>query len=294
MMLMTSEPIFTHFWEWLKQTGPDIVVVVIVAIIMHRLLHSFVSRLIQHSIKPRRFANKRDQELRERTLLSLSNSVVKIIVWIIAGLIIFNRLFPQINLAALGASAGILGVVVGFGAQSLIKDFAAGIFILLEDQYRVGDVIRVDAASVISGSVEAISLRITVLRDMDGTLHYIPNGTINIASNLTKDYANLNLKVGVGYDADIDVVEKIINKIGTDMSEDSKWTKFILETPKFLRVDSFDDSSVGIKILGKVTPSHQWDVAGEFRRRLKKAFDANGIDIPLPQRVVHTYKPPKD
>lgn len=276
-MHVDSNTILDKIWHWLVNIGPDILIIVIMAAVMHRVVNSLIAHIVKHSIRTNRFANKRDRVMRENTLLRLANSAVKIIIWTIAGLLIFNRLFPAINLAALGASAGILGVVVGFGAQSLIKDFGTGAFILLENQYRVGDVVQIDD---IAGVVEDITLRITILRDY-GDIHIIPNGTISVVTNMSRDYSNLKIDLEVGYDTDVDEAEKIINKIGVDMMQDKVWQKHIIEAPALLRVDGFSPTTMTLRIVGKTAPIQQWAVSGEYRRRLKKAFDKQQIELPL-------------
>lgn len=282
-MNIDLNPILSHTGHWLATVVPDVVVIVVIAIVAHRLLLSFGTRVVQHSVKPRKFASQRDVKLREDTLLSLLHSVTALIVWGIAGLMIFSRVFPHINLAALGVSAGVLGIVIGFGAQNLVKDFSAGIFILLEDQYRVGDVVQIN--QTLSGVVESISLRITTLRSY-GNLHVIPNGTITSVTNMTKDYSNLNIDLRVGYGTDVDKAEEIINKVGNDMMADDKWQEFLIEKPSFLRLDAFNESTMTLKIVAKTAPVHQWEVAGEYRRRLKKAFDDNQIELPYANIVM--------
>jgi small conductance mechanosensitive channel len=137
------------------------------------------------------------------------------------------------------------------------------------------------------GAVEDISLRMTTLRDLDGIVHHIPNGEVTKVSNLTKDYSRVNLDIGIAYDSNLEKVIKVVNKVGKELAEDPKWKDFIITPLKFVRINDFADSSIVIKILGDTQPIKQWDVAGEFRKRLKIAFDRNKIEIPFPQRVVH-------
>ena len=175
----------------------------------------------------------------------------------------------------------------GFGAQFLIRDVIAGMFLILENQYRVGDVVKVGG---VSGMVEEITLRKTTLRDLDGIVHHVPNGEIKDASNYSKTFSRVNLDVGVSYSSDIEKVIKVVNMVGKDLAENPEWKGKIIKAPQFLRVDDFADSAVVIKILGDTQPLKQWEVTGELRKRLKIAFDKNGIEIPFPQRVVHTKK----
>ncbi|MBD3251813.1 mechanosensitive ion channel [Candidatus Uhrbacteria bacterium] len=136
------------------------------------------------------------------------------------------------------------------------------------------------------GVVEDINLRLTILRDLDGTVHYIPNGNVTKTSNMSKDFARVNMNVGIGYDADLDKVVQVVNRVGIELAADEQWKEKIKKAPEFLRVDSFGDYSVNIKILGDVEPLQQWAVTGEYHRRLKAAFDAEGIEIPFPVTVV--------
>ena len=190
----------------------------------------------------------------------------------------------EIPIAPILAGAGIIGIAVGFGGQYLIKDIISGFFFILENQYRVGDVVNFDGTG---GLVEDISLRMTTLRDLDGTVHHIPHGEITKVANLSKDFARINLNIGIAYAANLDQVIKIVNEVGDKLSQDPKWKEFIIKSPQFLRVEDFADSSVVIKILGETQPLKQWEVTGELRKRIKIAFDNEGIEIPFPQRVVH-------
>jgi small conductance mechanosensitive channel len=182
------------------------------------------------------------------------------------------------------AGFGIAGVAIGFGAQYLIRDLIAGIFIVLENQYRVGDVVNI---ADIGGLVEEITLRKTVLRDLDGVVHHIPNGEIRTASNLTRHFSRVNLNVSVAYGTDLDHAISVINRVGKELAQDEKLGKVIKSPPQVLRVDNLGDSGIDIKILGDVKPGEQWTVMGELRLRLKKAFDAEGIEIPWPHTKVY-------
>ena len=166
----------------------------------------------------------------------------------------------------------------------ILIDLISGLFIILENQYRVGDVAEIGGKI---GLVEDISLRVTILRDLDGIVYHVPHGEITTVSNYSKGISKVNLNVGISYSADIDKVEEIINIVGEDLSQDEKFSSMIIESPKFLRVDKLGDSSVEVKIVGVTKPAKQWEVMGELRRRIKKAFDENGIEIPFPQIVIH-------
>jgi small conductance mechanosensitive channel len=188
------------------------------------------------------------------------------------------------------AGLGIVGIAVGFGAQGLIRDIFSGIFILLEDQYRIGDVVNVAG---IGGLVEEINLRRTVLRDLDGIVHSIPNGEIKVASNFTKGYSRVNLNISVAYGEDLDHVIEVINRVCKEMAEDPKWSTDFVSMPQVLRVDKLGDSGIDIKILGDTKPIRQWDIMGELRLRLKRTFDEEGIEIPWPHTKVYFGNSPQ-
>ena len=188
-----------------------------------------------------------------------------------------------INLAPVLAGLGVAGVAVGFGAQALVRDVLNGFFILLENQYGLGDVVVVADRA---GLVEEVNLRRTVLRDLDGAVHSVPNGEIRIVSNLTRDWSRVNLNIPVGYETDVDHAVSVLNRIGHDMAADPALGPFIVEAPQVLRVDALDDSGYALKVLGVTRPIHQWDVMGELRKRVLQTFPREGIEIPYPHTVL--------
>lgn len=260
-----------------------------VAILLQVIVRRTIARIVHRAVHGHKYANQVDEEKREHTLTTIFRTASALIIWITVIVLILVHL--DVNIVALLTGAGIIGVVVGLGAQSAIRNLLAGIFIIVENQYRVGDIVTLTVAGKdVSGIVEDISLRITRLRDLDGNLYTAQNGEISLVSNSSFGYANVNIDVNVAYDTDVDVVEKVMNDTGIKMTEDAKWSPHIFEPIQFFRVDGFEDSAVRIKALGKVEPAMQWELAGEYRRRLKKAFEKNGIEIPFPQRVVYTAK----
>jgi small conductance mechanosensitive channel len=216
---------------------------------------------------------------------TVSHVITNTIGALIGILVLFTILGQVgINIGPALASLGIAGLAISFGAQSLIKDLINGLLILMEDQYGIGDVVKV---SGIAGMVEEVNLRRTVLRDLDGVVHSIPNSEISIASNLTKEYSRVNMNISVGYGEDLDRVMKITNQVCQRMAEEPHWKKKIIKTPQVLRVDALGESGIEIKILGDTRPSMQWEVMGELRRRIKKEFDQQGIEIPWPHMKVY-------
>ena len=208
-----------------------------------------------------------------------------VLIIVVAGLMVLSEI--GVAIGPLLAAAGVAGVAIGFGGQYLIRDLISGLFIILENQYRVGDVVCFGDTC---GLVETLSLRATTMRDLDGTVHHVPHGEITKVANLSKKFARVNLNIGVSYVADLEQVEKLVNEVGEDLAQDPAWADKIIEPPRFVRVEDFADSAVIIKILGDTKPIEQWAVAGELRKRLKIAFDKAGIEIPFPQRVVHQVK----
>lgn len=273
---------WTPIVDWLVAHGPRILLIIAVSVAIYYTLRHFVPLLVRRTVS-RTMEGKPETDIKKRidTLSNVFIEVGMVFVGIVALFTIVSEL--GINIAPALAGLGIAGIAVGFGAQSLVKDIFNGTLILLENHYAIGDVVKVAG---IGGLVEDISLRRTVLRDLDGIVHSIPNGEIGIASNYTKEWSRVNMNVSVGYGEDLDHVIEVINKVGKEMAEDPNWAPRILKAPAVLRVDEFEDSGIAIKILGETKPLTQWDVMGELRMRLKKAFDQEGIEIPWPHTKV--------
>jgi small conductance mechanosensitive channel len=204
----------------------------------------------------------------------------------LVGLIVLFTVLAEIgvNIGPALASLGVVGLAVGFGAQNLIKDLINGLFILLENQYSIGDVVKIGG---ISGMVEEVNLRRTILRDLEGVVHVIPNGMINTTSNFTRDFSRVNMNISVGYNEDIDHAIEVINSVCEELAGEPDWSAKLITPPKVLRVDALADSGVEIKIVGDTMPAVQWEVMGELRKRIKKTFDESGIEIPWPHLKVY-------
>ncbi|MCA9324356.1 mechanosensitive ion channel family protein [Candidatus Saccharibacteria bacterium] len=275
--------------DFFKAHAFNVFIILLTASVLRRFAMLFMRQFIRRTIRPESFKTVQDEKQREDTLISTVGAGLRAVIWIITTLLLLSEV--GIDIAPLLAGAGIAGVALGFGAQSMVRDFLAGFFILSENQYRVGDVIRIN--NEVSGKVERVTLRHTMLRDLDGMVHHIPNGEVRLATNMTMEFANVNLDIGVGYETDIGKLEKVINEVGRILSGDPEWRDAIIEAPKFLRIKDFADSAMIVKIVGKTNPMQQWSVTGELRKRLKIAFDKNNIEIPYPQRVVHSSEPKK-
>ncbi|MFZ9082914.1 MAG: mechanosensitive ion channel family protein [Ilumatobacteraceae bacterium] len=215
-------------------------------------------------------------------LSDITNNLIKVVVWLIAVFMILGTL--GINLGPLVAGAGIAGIALGFGAQSIVKDFLSGILMLVEDQFGIGDVIDVGEAS---GVVESLSLRTTRLRSIDGTVWHVPNGEIRRVGNMSQGWSRSVIDVGIGYGSDIDTSLAIMKGVAEGMSNEETWNTKLLEKPELLGVQELGDSSVVLRMWVVTEPAAQWDVSRELRRRIKYAFDAAGIEIPFPQMTAH-------
>jgi small conductance mechanosensitive channel len=221
------------------------------------------------------------RERRGKTISQLLRSVGRVVIIVIALLLSFN-LF--IDIGPILAGAGILGLAVSFGAQSLVKDVISGFFILFENQFAIGDVIE---AAGKSGVVEKMTLRVVVLRDVEGAMHVIPNGEIKVVSNRTRGWSRAVVDVGVAYDEDIDRALAIVRDEAAQFSTDKGWGSQLDGPVEVPGVESLGDSAVLIRSLIRTQPGSQWNAAREFRRRIKNRFDREGIEIPFPQRRVH-------
>lgn len=279
---------WTPVTDWLLQHGTRILIILVAGLVLWVMVRKFVPRLIRRTLT-QTMEGESEEAVQKRTdtLRPIFSGAGSIIIAVIVLFMILAEL--DISIAPVLAGFGIAGIAVGFGAQYLIRDLIAGFFILLENQYRVGDVARV---ADIAGLVEEIHLRKTVLRDLDGIVHHVPNGEIRVASNFTKKFGRVNLDVPVAYGTDLDHAFEVINRVGQEMVEEEYWREAILDVPKVLRVNNFGDSGIDIKILGDTKPIRQWEVTGELRRRIKKAFDEAGIEIPWPHTKVYFGEEP--
>jgi len=273
---------WTPFVNWLIEHGTRILLIIVASVAIYYILRHFVPIMVKRTIS-RAMVGKPKTAIKKRTT-TLSNVFIEtgmVFVGIVAIFMIISEL--DINIAPALAGLGVAGIAIGFGAQSLVKDLFNGVLILLENHYGIGDYVHIAG---IDGLVEDISLRRTVLRDLDGMVHSIPNGEISVASNYTKEWSRANLNISVGYGEDLDRVIEVINRVGKEMAEDPDWAPRILKAPQTLRVDNLGDSGIDIKIVGETKPLAQWEVMGELRLRLKKVFDEEGIEIPWPHTKV--------
>lgn len=229
-----------------------------------------------------------EEEKRIGTLSQLAGTVASWTVLVLAGFVGLSEL--GFDIGPILAGAGVLGLAIGFGAQNLFRDWFAGVFILLEDQFRIGDVVTVGG---ISGLVIDINLRRTLLRDLDYAYHTIPNGEIKTASNFTKIVSRTHLDLAVAYKEDIDRCIEILDRVGREMYEERVLAGAMREPLKVQRVQGLADQGVLLKVAGEVEPITQWDVRGEFLHRVKRAFDAEGVELPIPHRRLYVGEGPQ-
>ena len=276
--------------SWLIDHGIPILIIVVVGAVLWFVLNKFLPPIVRRTVARTGYKeSKEGLEKRTNTLLSIFKGMARVLIIIVVIIMVLDEV--GVPIAPVLAGFGIVGIAIGFGAQPLIRDLIAGIFIILENQYRVGDVVKV---ADIGGVVEHVTLRKTVLRDLDGIVHHVPNGEIKTASNYTRHFSRVNLDISVAYDTDLDHAISVINRVGKELAEDEKWRDVIKSPPQALRVDNLGDSGIDIKILGDVKPMQQWAVMGELRLRLKRAFDAEGIEIPWPHTKVYFGNPLPD
>ncbi len=268
---------------WLLDHGIKILFIIAGTYILNKIVQKFIIQAVRISVLPdNNNTTENAEKKREDTLIQIFSTSIRVIFIGLAMLMVLQEF--GVMIAPILAAAGVVGLAFGFGGQYLIRDIISGLFIIMENQYRIGDVVDFNS---VNGVVEEISLRKTTLRDLNGAVHHVPHGEIKIVSNQTKDFSRINMNIGVSYNSETEHVIEVIDKTGNALANDEAWKLFILKPLRFLRIDSFADSSVVFKIVGETVPLKQWEVAGEFRKRIKKAFDDEGIEIPFPQMVLH-------
>jgi small-conductance mechanosensitive channel len=265
----TGNAVLAELSDTLVVRPAKIIFIFAVAFVARRILNRLLARLINGKAR------------RVETVAALFRSIASVTVWTIAVLMALSEL--GLNLGPLIAGAGIVGVAIGFGAQNLVRDFLSGIFMLVEDQYGVGDVIDAGPAT---GTVESISLRSTRIRDVNGTVWHLPNGHIERVGNRSQQWARAVLDVGVSYQTDIAHATDVIRRTAQSMCEDPAYAETILSEPEVWGVEDLGADGVTIRIVLKTAPNEQLTVTRELRARVKAAFDEAGIEIPFAQRTV--------
>ena len=266
--------------NWLTTSGIKILGIVIALMVLSQMSRRIV-KWMERFVSEKDSLQASEAKKRAHTLGNTLHHTLLFLLTFIAILMILGEL--GIQLGPLLATAGIGALAIGFGAQSLVKDVISGFFIILENQYRIGDAIEVAG---VSGLVESVSLRKTVLRDLEGRVHTIPNGAIKIVSNLSKEWARSVLDVNVSYRENIDQVIDLLSEIGQELGSEEPYQSATLEPLQILGVERFGESHLSIRIMVKTVPLKQWEVGRELRRRIKNRFDEKGIQIPYPHRIL--------
>jgi moderate conductance mechanosensitive channel len=267
--------------RWAAETGVRIVAILVLAFVVVRLLSGVIGRA-ESEMALGTGLDALERRKRAQTLSSVVQRALSALIWSTAILIVLREL--DVDITPVLTSAGIVGLAIGFGAQTLVRDVISGFFLIVEDQVRVGDVAIVND---VGGMVEQINLRTIVLRDIEGAVHVIPNGEIKSIANRSKDFSYYVISFGVDYEEDTDRVVEAVKDAAEELAKDSVHGPNILEPIEILGVDDFKESSVTMKFRIKTVPLKQWEVGRELRRRIKRVFDARGIRIPFPQVEVH-------
>jgi small conductance mechanosensitive channel len=265
--------------DWLLKSGFHIFLILILTFIALKATKGLSNRLIDILTR-----QKEEPEFQKRTqtLGSIVRYALTVVIFIVASMTVLKEF--GIEIGPLLAAAGIVGLAIGFGAQSLVKDVISGFFILLEDQIRVGDVVQIAGKG---GLVEKINLKTTILRDLAGNVHYVPNGQIDVVTNMTKDYSRYVFDIGVAYREDVDEVIEVIKEVDEEMRNDPEFKDDIIEPIEILGLDQFANSAIIIRARTTTMPIKQWRVGREFNRRLKKKFDEKDIEIPFPHLTLY-------
>ena len=260
----------------------QVLLIIVVTYILLRILKRVIRKAIAARIPKIREESEEQLASRSDTLSGVIIRATSFLAWIIAFLMILSVL--GVNITPVLAAVGVAGLAVGFAAQNVIRDYIHGFFIVMEDWYRVGEVATVAG---ISGLVDSMGLRRTVLRDLDGKMHVIPNSKIELASNMTRDWARINLDIAVSYKENLNEVFTVIDDVCQKLKDDPTWGGDLLTVPQAVRVNNLGDSGIEIKILADTKPMQQWALMGELRKRLKERFDEEGIEIPWPHTKVY-------
>lgn len=274
--------IFDLNWAVIVTGIIKITIILVITIVLIMLVKNYVPKIIKVRIPIIQEESSDQLAARSKTLSRIVVQVITAFIWVISVMIILSQL--GIDIGPILASVGVASLAIGFAAQNIIRDYLHGFFIIMEDWYRVGEVAMIAGTG---GLVEKITMRRTILRDLNGTVHIFPNSQVEKASNLTRDWARINLNISVAYKENLARVITIINEICQQFKEDPAWGADMLNTPHVERVDNLGDSGIDIKILGDTKPIRQWALMGELRKRIKDRFDEEGIEIPWPHTMLY-------
>lgn len=263
---------------WLLTNGISIIVIIVITIIILKITRKLIDRTFSKK------AEKADSETQKRieTISKIIRQALTVTIIVIAGVMALGEM--NIEIGPIIAAAGVLGIALGFGAQNLVKDVISGFFILMDDQIRIGDVVDIAGKA---GLVEKINLRMIILRDLAGNVHFVRNGDIGVVTNMTKDYSRYVFEIGVAYRENVDEVIKVVQEIDEEMRSDPQYADDILSPIEILGLDKFADSAVIIKARTTTKPIKQWSIGREFNKRMKKRFDEENIEIPFPHTTLY-------
>ncbi len=270
---------------WMLKELPGIVIITIALFVLLKVVSFSIQKfknVLLHRAEHDELSDTVESTKRINTLMGIIHGAIKVVLLTMYVMMLLSKF--GINVAPILASAGILGLAVGFGAQELVRDYIAGFFMLLENQVRTGDVAIINGTG---GLVEKIMLRTITLRDQSGVVHIFQNGKISTLSNMTKDWSAIVIEMGVAYKEDVDQVMGIMKNVGDELQRDEVFGEHVIEPIEVMGLERFDDSAIVIKARIKTKPVQQWNIGREYRKRLKKAFDQNHIEIPFPHATVY-------
>ena len=265
-----------------------VVIILAIAIALNIIQKKMIPRVISASIPKIRVESQDQLSTRSKTMASVLTKMMAIIIWIIAFVMVLGVI--EVDIAPLLATLGIASLALGFAVQNIIRDYLQGFFIVMEDWYRIGDWVTIAG---MEGEVETVGPRRTVIREINGTMHVIPNSQIQFASNQTRDWARINLYVTVAYKEDISHVYQVIDVVCQELKDDPDFGTNLTTTPSAMRVSDLGDHGVDICIRGYTKPGEQWGLTGELRKRIKNRFDQEGIEIPWPHTKVYFGNTPE-
>lgn len=257
-------------------TAVGVAIVVLVAYVLYGFSDVIVQKVVRSTVRHENYSSKESERKREDTLIQFFTRILRAVILILGIFAFFSQLGVQ--LVSLIAAAGVFGIAIGFGTQYLVRDLFTGAVLVSENQYRVGDSVCINN---VCGDVEQISLRFTRLRDMDGVVYFIPHGEIKIVSNKTRGFSRMNLNITVSHETNLDYAIAEVNKTGEEFLADPQWKEALATPPKVLRVEDLVDAGVVLKVVADTLPGRNTEVTGEFRRRIKAAFEKKGIISPF-------------
>jgi len=266
--------------EWLRSTGLDILIIIILSVLGYLLL-TFATRQLTRHMQQMDEEEDSQFDLRIETIRRLVNTTAFVIIFAVATLTILSEI--GINVGPLLASVGVASVAIGLGAQSLVKDTLAGFFIIVEGQFQVGDVIDLDG---VVGTVEDLTLRTTRIRDINGYLHFVPNGEIRIVTNRNRDWSRAIVDFGISYEDNVALAEETLNEIGDLAINDPEIGPLLLEPPKVTGIEGLDDWQIRLRVMVKTLPNEQWEVQRYFRQQIRRLFPERGLTLPFPRQEV--------